>query len=60
MVLANHTVVNYQTVRAELLRTLNLERVIDNVSKVAFYTPPAKDLSHPAVQAATHLLVKSG
>jgi hypothetical protein len=60
MVLANHTVINYHTVRAELLKTLRLERAIGNTSKAAFYTPPAKDMSHPAVQAATHLLVKSG
>lgn len=60
MVLANHTVINYHTMRAELLKTLHLERAISNTSKAEFYTPPAKDLSHPAVQVATHLLVKSG
>jgi hypothetical protein len=60
LVLANHSVINYQTVRAELLKTLSLERAIEKTSKVVFYTPPAKDLSHPAVQGATYLLAKSG
>ena len=60
MVLASHTVINYHTVRAEMLKTLSLEHAIGNTSKTLFYTPPTKDLSHPSVQAATHLLVKSG